>query len=64
MTGLDELMLERLPHWPFVVGAYAAFFLLLAVDALQPWLTSRRLRRELAAREAREQQRLTAKREG
>lgn len=57
-------MLERLPHWPFVVGAYAAFFLLLAVDALQPWLSSRRLRRELAAREAREQQRLTAKREG
>ncbi|MDW8479770.1 MAG: heme exporter protein CcmD [Xanthomonadales bacterium] len=42
-----------MPQLPFVIGAYAAFFLVLLLDALQPWLASRRLRRELRARLAR-----------
>jgi heme exporter protein CcmD len=57
VSGLEELLVERLPHWPFVAGAYAAFFLLLLADALQPLLAARRLRRELAARLAREARR-------
>ncbi len=56
---LEVLALERLPHWPFVLAAYAAFFLLLLADALQPWIAARRLRRELAARAAREERRPT-----
>lgn len=57
MSGLEDILVERLPHWPFVAGAYAAFFLLLLFDAIQPYLAARRLRRELAARIAREARR-------
>lgn len=53
MIAIDGLPVERLPQLPFVIGAYAAFFLVLLLDALQPWLASRRLRRELRARLAR-----------
>ncbi len=43
-------------HAPFVAAAYAVFFVLLAADAIGPWLARRRLVarwRGRAAREAR-----------
>lgn len=45
--------------WPFVVGAYAIFFLGLAADALFPTLRRRRLLAHLDSRWRREQTRIT-----
>ena len=44
-------------HTPFIIGAYAAFFVVLAFDALGPLLARRRLLRNLRARLVRQQKR-------
>jgi heme exporter protein D len=44
-------------HTPFIVAAYATFFVVLAFDALGPLLARRRLLRNLRARLVREHKR-------
>ena len=52
----------RMNSWPFVIGAYAIFFLAFASDVLFPVLRRRRLLVQLDSRWRRDQTR-TAKRE-
>jgi heme exporter protein D len=47
-------------HTPFIIAAYATFFVVLAFDALAPLIARRRLLRTLRARLVRQQKRETA----
>ena len=47
-------------HMPFVIGAYAVFFVVLLADAIAPQLARRALLRRLRARFVREQRREAA----
>ena len=44
-------------HEPFIIAAYATFFVVFAIDALAPLLARRRLLRNLRARTLRQQKR-------
>ena len=44
-------------HTPFIVAAYAVFFVVLAIDALTPVLARRRLVQRLRGRLARQRRR-------
>ncbi|MBK8284349.1 MAG: heme exporter protein CcmD [Ahniella sp.] len=44
-------------HFPFILGSYAVFVVLLLIDALSPWFARRTLVRELAQRLKRENRR-------
>ncbi len=47
-------LLPELTYAPYVWGALAVFLVVLAWDAVTPWLRLRRLRREIALRARRE----------
>ena len=44
-------------HAPYIIAAYAVFFVVLAIDAVGPLLARRRLLRNLRARFVRQQMR-------
>jgi heme exporter protein CcmD len=44
-------------HTPFIIAAYAVFFVVFLIDALIPVFTRRRVLAQLAARQARERRR-------
>ena len=44
-------------HAPFIVAAYAVFLLVLAADAVVPWLARRRILARLRSRLVRERRR-------
>jgi heme exporter protein CcmD len=44
-------------HWPFIVTAYAVFFLVLAIDTAAPLLARRRLVARLRGRLTRQRRR-------
>ena len=44
-------------HAPFIVAAYAVFLLVLAADAIVPWLARRRILARLQSRVRREERR-------
>ena len=44
-------------HTPFIIAAYAVFFVVFLVDAMIPVFTRRRVLAQLAARSARERRR-------
>jgi heme exporter protein CcmD len=46
-------------HAPFIIAAYATFFVVLAFDALAPFIARRKLLRNLRARLVRQQKRET-----